>query len=62
MILDQQDFYSGYKQKYGYKYQVLITSDGLISNMIRLFISRKSDLAIVEQSGLVEKLWAVIEA
>lgn len=48
MILDQQEFYFGHKRKYKYKYQVVVTSDDLVSGLMELFIVRKEDWAMVE--------------
>lgn len=59
IILDQQEFYSGHKRKHRYKYQVVVTSDGLVSSLIGPFIGRRGDWAMVEQSGLAEKLRTV---
>ena len=59
MMLDQQEFYSRNKRKHGYKYQSVVTPDGLVSSLMGSFISRRSDWKIVKQSGLAEKLQTV---
>lgn len=38
LVLDQQKFYLGHKQKYGYKYQAVVTPDGLVSSLMGPFI------------------------
>lgn len=58
-ILDQEQFYSGHKQKHGYKYQSVVTPDGLVSSLMGPFISRRRDWKMVELSGISEKLRAV---
>lgn len=37
-VIDQLQFYSTYKQKYGYKFQSIITLNGLVSNLMGLFL------------------------
>lgn len=59
MMLDQEQLYSGHKRKHGYKYQAIVTPDGLVSSLMGPFIGRRGDWKMVEQSGLAEKLRAV---
>lgn len=59
MMLDQQEFYSGHKQKHSYKYQAVVTPDGLVSSLMGPFIGRRGDWKMVEESGLAEKLRTV---
>lgn len=58
-IVDQHLFYSRYKQKYGYKYQAIVTPDSLVLSVMRLFIGRRRDWKMVELSGLESKLKAM---
>ena len=58
-VLDQEQFYSGHKRKHGYKFQSIVTPDGLVSSLMGPFIGRRGDWKMVEISGLVEKLRAV---
>lgn len=58
-IFDQEQFYSGHKQKHGYKYQSVVTPDGLVPSLIGPFIGRRGDWKMVELSGISEKLRAV---
>lgn len=37
-VVDQQEFYFGYKQKHNYKYQSIVILDDLISSFIGLVI------------------------
>ena len=37
-VIDQGQFYLGHKQKHGYKFQLIITPDGLVSSFIGPFI------------------------
>lgn len=58
-LVDQEQYYSGHKRKHGYKYQAVVTPDGLVSSLMGPFIGRRGDWKMVECSGLVEKLRAV---
>lgn len=58
-VVDQEEFYSGHKQKYGYKYQSVVTPNGLVSSLMGPFICRRGDWKMVELSGLETKLCAV---
>ncbi len=42
-VVDQQQFYSGHKQKHGYKFQLIITPDGLVSSLMSPFIGLRGD-------------------
>lgn len=42
-MIDQEQYYSRHKKKYGYKYQAVITPDRLISSLMGLFIGRYKD-------------------
>lgn len=55
-VLDQEQFYSGHKQKHGYKYQSIVTPDSLVSSLMGPFIGRRGDWKMVELSSLTEKL------
>lgn len=55
-MLDQQEFYSVHKRKHGYKYQSIVTPDGLVSRLMGPFIGRRGDWKMVELSGLEERL------
>ena len=57
--MDQQQFYSGHKRKHGYKFQSVVTPDGLVSSLMGPFIGRRGDWKMVELSGLDQKLRAV---
>lgn len=59
MIFDQEQFYSGHKQKHGYKYQVIVILDGLVSSLIGPFISWRDDWKMVEELGLTAKLQTI---
>ena len=39
-VLDQEEFYSGHKRKHGYKYQAIVTPDGLVSSLMGPFIGK----------------------
>lgn len=43
LVLDQKQFYSEHKQKYGYKSQLVIISKNLVFNLIWLFIRRRDE-------------------
>lgn len=58
-FMDQEQFYSGYKQNHGYKFQFIVIPNGLVSSLMRPFIKRWGDWKMVEVSSLVEKLRAV---
>lgn len=58
-ILDQEQYYSGHKRKHGYKYQAVVTPDGLVSSLMAPFVGRRGAWKMVECSGLVEKPRAV---
>ena len=55
-VIDQEQFYSRHKQKHGYKFQLVVTPDGLVSSLIRPFIGQRGDWKMVEDLGIVEKL------
>lgn len=55
-VVDQEQFYSGHKRKHGYKFQLVVTPDGLVSSLMGPFIGRRGDWRMVEDSGIVEKL------
>lgn len=55
-MVDQEEFYSGHKRKHGFKYQSIVTPDGLVSSLMGLFISRRGDWKMVEYLGLEDKL------
>ena len=55
-VIDQQEFYSGHKRKHSYKYQYIVTPDGLVSSLMGPFIGRRGDWKMVELSGLEGKL------
>lgn len=55
-VLDQEQFYLRHKRKHGYKFQSIVTPDGLVSSLMGPFIERQGDWKMVEISGLVEKL------
>lgn len=59
LILYQQQFYSGHKQKHGYKYQLILTWYGLVASLMGLFYGRRGDWKIVELSSLQTKICAV---
>ena len=54
--LNQKDFYSGHKRKHGFKFQGVVTPDGLISSSMGPFIGKDSDWKMVEDSGLTHHL------
>lgn len=54
--LDQQEFYSGHKRKHGYKFQSVVTPDGLVSSLMGPFIGLRGDWKMVELSGVEAKL------
>lgn len=58
-VLDQRQFYLGHKRKHSYKYQSIVTLDGLVSSLIGLFTIRQGNWRMVELSGLEAKLCAV---
>lgn len=58
-MVDQYQFYLGYKWKHGYKYQLIVIPDNLVSSLMGPFIGRQSDWKMVELSGLKEKLCMV---
>ena len=58
-VIDQGQFYSGHKRKHGYKFQSIVTPDGLVSSLMGPFIGRREDWKMVELSGLHEKLRAI---
>lgn len=42
-VVDQQQFYLGYKRKHGYKYQLIVTPNGLVSSLMGPFIGCRGD-------------------
>lgn len=56
---DQVEFYSGHKRNHGYKFQSIVTPDGLVSSLMGPFIGRRGDWGMVQESGLADKLRAV---
>ena len=58
-MMDQQQYYSGHKRKHGYKYQAIVTPDGLVSSLMGPFIGRRGDWRMVQMSQLQERLRAV---
>ena len=58
-VIDQHQYYSGHKRKHGYKYQSIVTPDGMVSSLMGPFIGRRGDWRMVELSGLEAKLRAV---
>ena len=58
-LLDQQEFYSGHKRKHGYKYQSIVTPDGLVSSLMGPFVGRRGDWRMVQLTELQEKLRTV---
>lgn len=50
-IIDQQEFYSGHKRKHGYKYQSVVSPDGLVSSLMGPFIGRRGDWKMVALSA-----------
>lgn len=42
-VLDQEQFYLGHKRKHGYKFQSIVTPDGLVSSLMRPFIGHWGD-------------------
>ena len=55
-MVDQEEFYLGHKREYGFKYQSIVTPDGLVSSLMRPFIGRRGDWKMVEYSDLEDKL------
>ena len=58
-VVDQRQFYSGHKRKHGYKFQSIVTPDGLVSSLMGPFFGRRGDWKMVELSGLEARLRAV---
>lgn len=67
-MVDQLEFYSGHNQKFGYKYQSIVTPDSLVSSLMGSFISWRGDWKMVKLSGLESKLrevnagWILVQA
>lgn len=55
-MLDQQEFYFGYKQKNSYKYLSIVILNNLVSSLIRLFIGQDRDWKMMELLGLENEL------
>lgn len=57
-VLDQQGVRSGHTsiQKHGYKYQTVVTPDGLVSSLMGPFIGLHGNWKMVESSGLEKQL------
>lgn len=55
-MLDQQKFYFRHKRKHDYKYQSIVTPNGLVSSLMGPFIGRHGDWKMVELSGLEKRL------
>lgn len=55
-MLNQQKSYSGHKPKDSYKYQAIVTPDGLVSSLMGPFIGLYGNWKMVESSGLEKKL------
>ena len=58
-FVDQEEFYSEYKQKYVYKCQSNVTPNRLVFNLISLFMGCQRDWKIVELSILKKRLFKV---
>lgn len=58
-VVDQRQFYSGHTRKHGYKFQSIVTPDGLVSSLMGPFIGRRGNWKMVELSGLEARLRAV---
>jgi len=52
----QRVFYSGYKKKHGFKYQALVTPDGILSSLMGPFEGSINDNNMYSQSGLESRL------
>ena len=53
---NQRLYYSGYKKSHGFKYQVVTTSDGIISHISGPWMGKYNDLIMMRDSGLNERL------
>jgi hypothetical protein len=53
---NQEFWYSGYKKQHGFKYQGIVTPDGLIPSLIGPFEGRMNDQSMFLNSGLEEIL------
>jgi hypothetical protein len=56
----QRDYYSGHYHGHGFKYQAIVTPDGLVSSLIGPFHGRDNDWSIWQQSGVAEKLTVIL--
>ena len=53
---EQRAFYSGYKKSHGYKFQSIVTPDGLLSSLVGPFPGPVGDWIIWRSSGISEIL------
>ena len=58
---NQEFYYSGYKKSHGFKYQSIVTSDGLIPSFIEPFEGKMNDQSIFLYSGLEENLLQLLD-
>ncbi|RPA92969.1 hypothetical protein L873DRAFT_1707377, partial [Choiromyces venosus 120613-1] len=58
---DQNVFYSGYKKTHAFKFQIIVTPDGLLSSLIGPFLAPVGDWVIWRSSRIVEILHDLFE-
>ena len=51
---NQRAMYSGYKNRHDFKYQVIVTPDGLIEHLSDSFDESTNDTAMIRESRLQE--------
>jgi DDE superfamily endonuclease len=55
----QERFYSGYKKRHGFKYQAIVTPDGLVLSAMGPKPGNIHDKTIFDESGLENRLRAI---
>ena len=58
---DQGSFYSGYKKTHAFKFQSIVTPDGLLSSLVGPFPGPVGDWVVWRSSGIVEILRGMFE-
>ncbi|RPA92707.1 hypothetical protein L873DRAFT_1708778, partial [Choiromyces venosus 120613-1] len=58
---DQGSFYSGYKRTHVFKFQSIVSLNGLLSLFVDPFLRPVSDWVVWKLSGIVEILYSLFE-
>lgn len=53
---NQREIYNGHKRQHGFKFQAVVTPDGIVSHLCGPFTGNRHDITILRESGLLENL------